>query len=71
MTMDYGCRVLTPVPLFHWCHSVEFGGNVFQQSDLNTFFRKFDPPQVGHTPKLVSIGGGESCSSLVIRIRGL
>ncbi|KAI0719330.1 subtilisin-like protein [Cerioporus squamosus] len=37
---------------------VEFGSNVLLQSDLDLFFKKFDPQQVGHKPILVSIAGG-------------
>ncbi|KAI0749811.1 subtilisin-like protein [Daedaleopsis nitida] len=37
---------------------VEFGSNVFLPSDLDLFFKKFDTPQVGHRPTLVSIAGG-------------
>ncbi len=38
--------------------SVEFGSNVLLQSDLDGFFKHFDPQQVGHKPTLVSIAGG-------------
>ncbi|TFK92673.1 subtilisin-like protein [Polyporus arcularius HHB13444] len=37
---------------------VEFGSNVLLQSDLDGFFKHFDPQQVGHKPTLVSIAGG-------------
>ena len=34
--------------------------NVFQPADLDMFFEKFVPDQVGHRPKLLSIAGGQS-----------
>ncbi|RPD60128.1 subtilisin-like protein [Lentinus tigrinus ALCF2SS1-7] len=37
---------------------VEIGSNVLLQSDLDLFFKQFDPQQVGHKPTLVSIAGG-------------
>ena len=42
----------------HRLRIVEFGSNVLLQSDLDTFFKQFDPQQVGHMPTLISIAGG-------------
>ena len=41
---------------------VELRDNVYIQSDLDGFFRLYDPDQVGNHPTLVSIAGGK-CSS--------
>ncbi|KAJ7199962.1 peptidase S8/S53 domain-containing protein, partial [Mycena pura] len=38
---------------------VEFDGNVYRPSDLDLFFKSFRPDQVGHTPTLISIEGGD------------
>ncbi|KAJ7034568.1 subtilisin-like protein [Mycena alexandri] len=37
---------------------VEFGANVYRQSDLNLFFNSFRPDQVNNTPTLISVEGG-------------
>ncbi|KAF7346770.1 Subtilisin-like protein [Mycena sanguinolenta] len=37
---------------------VEFEGNVYMPSDLDLFFETYRPDQVGHTPTLISIEGG-------------
>ncbi|KAI0787619.1 subtilisin-like protein [Fomes fomentarius] len=36
----------------------ELGSNVYLQSDLDKFFRIYDPDQLGTTPTLISIAGG-------------
>ncbi|KAF8212835.1 peptidase S8/S53 domain-containing protein [Mycena galopus ATCC 62051] len=38
---------------------VEFEGNTYMPSDLNLFFETYRPDQVGHTPTLISIEGGD------------
>jgi len=37
----------------------EFGDNVYRPSDLNLFFETYAPDQVGHTPTLISVEGGD------------
>ncbi|KAJ7320853.1 subtilisin-like protein [Mycena albidolilacea] len=37
----------------------EFGANVYRPSDLNLFFNSFRTDQVGHTPTLISVEGGD------------
>ncbi|KAJ6454198.1 subtilisin-like protein [Mycena sanguinolenta] len=42
---------------------VEFEGNVYRPSDLNLFFETYRPDQVGHTPTLISIEGGDPAAN--------
>ena len=47
--------------LTHTIHltTVEYGENSYLGSDLDIFFEKFSPQQVGRRPELVSIAGGK------------
>ncbi|KAI0707297.1 subtilisin-like protein [Earliella scabrosa] len=38
----------------------EFGNNVFRPADLDSYFERFRPEQLGHTPTLISVEGGEA-----------
>ncbi|KAJ6494306.1 subtilisin-like protein [Mycena sanguinolenta] len=38
---------------------VEFEGTAYMPSDLDLFFKMYRPDQVGHTPTLISIEGGD------------
>ena len=40
-------------------NTVEYGENSYLGSDLDIFFEKFSPQQVGRRPELVSIAGGK------------
>ncbi len=39
--------------------TAEFGMDYYHPEDLDMFFRKFAPNQVGRRPKLISIAGGK------------
>ncbi|KAJ7902510.1 subtilisin-like protein [Mycena olivaceomarginata] len=40
-------------------NTIGFGANVYRPSDLNLFFNSFRTDQVGHTPTLISVEGGD------------
>lgn len=51
-------------------HAAEFGANVFRPADLDLYFNRFIPEQIGRTPSTISVEGSKSHICFCIRTTG-